>query len=212
MNSNYFPFTGTTLKPVKGFEPVDLKDWLELDSTDEKRLLLKEKIFRENKDLVLKITPGSEDACFELEQMVREHVLRHFSDQFSMAASELYVNSTGYSFSQAQTPEQALMNAAQYVQEDFAIFDSGELIAYANCFSQGLMSKPSHEVSDQAVQKISWTFQENDQLYPVKAASGSNKENVLNLPFARVEKQILQIMPKTKKVLLTARTYIYPVK
>lgn len=137
MDHKYFPFTGEPYKPAMGLRPLELKDWIEIDATNEKRLLMKEKIFRENKDLVLQINPEAEDACFELEEMVREHVLQYFPDQFSMAASELYVNSTGYSFSQPQTAEQALMNASQYVQEDFAFLSSEppiKLIGGSICF------------------------------------------------------------------------------
>lgn len=219
MDYKYFPLNGELDKPAMGLLPLELKDWIEIDQTQEKRLLLKEKIFRENKNLVLQINPQTEAACFELEEMVRLHVLEHFPDQFSMAASELYVNATGYSFSQPQNAEQALLNASQYVQEDFAFLSPEtpfKLIGGSICFPsrwsiQGSASaeKFLEKISiDQPVQTFNWTRQDTDQIL-IPAPSNAGKDNALK-GYVRVERQTLRRMPKTKMVLLAIRTYIHP--
>lgn len=217
----YFPINEDLYKAKLGLMTLDLKDWLERDETFVAQTELRRQLVRERRDEVLAVLPGAEEACFELFELVGEHVT------VGPCPSD---------------PTEALAALAGIVQEDFVILTgekdvraSAALVCFPSRWSlASKMGRNSDEIHapvpgfatvakqtrgflervavDKPMWRTNWTIHDSDELFCPEAVPHPplDKDVVLASTYFRCERQTLRRMPRTKQVVFTIRTYVTP--
>lgn len=137
MKSPYFPFTEEPHKLQMGLKPLDLKEWIEIDSFHRIHIEEKAKLLKDHYKTVLQTRPEAEPACFELYQTLKEHLLNYHAEEFEIHKDRFLVKATGRFFSTAQNAQEALEQITCWVQEDWCVLSSQSpvrLMAGSVCF------------------------------------------------------------------------------
>lgn len=138
MQLPYFPFEIMTesYKPAMGLKPLDLSKWIELDETFETQVSKKKNILQNQQDLVLKFEPIASGAILETQELLKDHLLTHFPQKYSLKGSEFKVDNQ-HTYHLSSEPQEALRNISQWVQEDFAFMSPespSRLVGGCICF------------------------------------------------------------------------------
>lgn len=217
----YFPIYEDPYRAQLGLKPLDLKEWLERASDFDAQIALRKKLVRENSDEVLILQPGSDEACFELFELV--------SDRVSLG-------------SKPANAKDAMMAIAGAVQEDFVILSGGDTarpVAALVCFPSRwlLASKMGQDsdgihapvpgfqaiarqtrgflqaiVPDKPMWRLNWTIHDSDRLFCPRPVPHEPiaPEKIIASTFFRCERQTLRRMPRSNQVVFTIRTYVTP--
>lgn len=119
----YFPFDGLPYQPKMGLKPLDRKSWLEFDDQLLPHLALKKRLFREERETVLRVRPEGEAACLELHAALRAHLLAHHADSFREEHGRFAALATGESFAAPSGAAEALEQVSRWGQEDWCLVD-----------------------------------------------------------------------------------------
>ncbi len=217
----YFPINEEPFKAKLGLMPLNLSDWLERDETFGAQIALRERLIREHLDEVLVITPGNEEACLELFDLVGA-----FVRMGERPASAL----------------EAMKKIAISVQEDFVILTPGQDVKAAAalvCFPSrwllaskigqnsdaihapvpgfGAIAKQTKGfldriATDKPMWRTNWTIHDSDELFcPRPVPHGPIPvEKVIATTYFRCERQTLRRMSRTNQVVFSIRTYVTP--
>jgi hypothetical protein len=217
----YFPINEEPFKAKLGLNLLNLSEWLERDENFAAHAELRKSLVANRRDEVLAVTPGNEDACFELFELVGEKVPL---------------------IAKPASAAGALSILAGAVQEDFVILTKGAearvgaaLVCFPSRWSlSSKIGKDSDGVhapvpgfhaiakqtkafleriaEDKPMWRTNWTIHDSGELFCPKADEHPplSTEKVLGSTFFRCERQTLRRMPKTGQVVFTIRTYVTP--
>lgn len=209
-------------------KPLDLSTWIERDENWEAQLQLKAEIISKHRGLVLQALPGSEEACFELRDLIWDFMSSHFPEIPAEPPS--------------RNAEEALLQISRWTQEDWALLSAEapvRLVAGLVCFpsrwslaekiglgSDGIhapvpkfssIAKPTQSFMekmsvDKPMERLNWTIHDTDELFvpkPHPPTPGLTTENILQKTFLRIERQTLRRLPKSRLLAFSIRTYTH---
>ena len=132
----YFPFSRNPFEAAIEAHPLDLAKWIEPDHRLTVDLEEKTHIFKNHQNITYGVNSEAHDACIELEEELRKNLLKFHSGIYRQNGSLFSISGQEKSFSIPPSLP-PLMQAALYVQEDFALMSPKapvKLEAGANCF------------------------------------------------------------------------------
>lgn len=240
MEPRYFPFDGNPYAPKMGVQALDLAHWIEIDPARwDQELALRERLVRDNPDLVVRALPEAADACFELRELLAEHLPKVAPDRYRRDGTRFLVR--GRHHEPPATPLEALRQIATWTQEDWAILqgDDTRLVAGAILFPSrwnlpeklGLtpegvhkpvpnfdkIAKPTERTLSRIREefplwRVNWTIHDSDDLHvphPHPSDPDLDESNILERAYVRTERQTLRRLPLSKAVVFSIRTYLY---
>jgi hypothetical protein len=77
---------------IPGLKQMDVKDWIEIDETYLERYKLKKQLFGSNRDDIIQILDGVEDAAFEGLELLVDYLPRRYPTMFRMASRSVIEN------------------------------------------------------------------------------------------------------------------------
>jgi len=77
---------------VLGLKQMDVKDWIEIDETYLERYKLKKQLFESNRDDIVQILDGVDDAAFEGLELLVDYLPRRYPTMFCMAGRNVIEN------------------------------------------------------------------------------------------------------------------------
>lgn len=190
----YFPFTPFDDQPRVGLKNLELTNWIEIDENWERHVRMKKDIVQSNRDLVLRVLPGAEEACLELRDVLALHLATTFPRKFSLQDRKL-LTPLGLSYAPPAQAEEALEQISEWTQEDWAIMSAKppvRLDAGLICFpsrwslaekigldSDGIhgpvpryasIAKPTQSFlerisTDKPMWRMNWTIHDSDRLF-----------------------------------------------
>jgi dimethylamine monooxygenase subunit A len=131
----YFPFSGEPYKPQMGLKALDPSQWIERCENLLPQLRLKKEILASQRAVAFHSSPGSEEACLELEELLREHLCRHDPAVYRQNGNIFSV--AGFQDFSCPPSSDPLGQLAQYVQEDFCLLSPSAPVRFeagAVCF------------------------------------------------------------------------------
>jgi dimethylamine monooxygenase subunit A len=229
MEFSYFPFDGSEYKPQMGLKPLELKNWIEVDSNYSHYVARKKELLQNHPETVFIFRDEADLIALELYDTVKEHLQNYFPNLVQFG-------------DKPATGKEAFFQLSHWTQEDWAILSPEapvKLIAGSVCFpsrwslqekmnqQSGFIHTPVPGFSniakpaenfleripvDRAAWRLNWTIHDSDELFcptPHPPQSGIDESNVLAKTFLRIERQTLRRLPNTKGVVFSIRTYIH---
>ncbi|MBD1824276.1 DUF3445 domain-containing protein [Cyanobacteria bacterium FACHB-DQ100] len=133
----YLPFTGSDRTLSLGLQPLKVEDWIEMDDQLAPYLQRKTELLETNYTEVFASLPGTQLAQQEVLELLIDHLLRYFPEQYDRASETITVKATNQTWNIADF-SQPLDLAGRLVQEDFCLMqpsDRGYSLAAASlCF------------------------------------------------------------------------------
>ncbi|MEP0917887.1 DUF3445 domain-containing protein [Leptolyngbya sp. DQ-M1] len=133
----YLPFTGSDRTLSLGLQPLKVEDWIEMDDQLVPYLQRKTELLETNYIEVFASLPGTQLAQQEVLELLIDHLLRYFPEQYDRASETITVKATNQTWNIADF-SQPLDLAGRLVQEDFCLMqpsDRGYSLAAASlCF------------------------------------------------------------------------------
>ena len=99
----YFPFDGREFRFEMGLAPLAIGDWIEFDGDAGSQLRQRAELLTTSRDQVLQYLDEAETACFELNQVLREHLLDLLPGHVSGSLAEIRVRESGAVFKEPQS-------------------------------------------------------------------------------------------------------------
>ncbi|KAF5827021.1 hypothetical protein DUNSADRAFT_1490 [Dunaliella salina] len=133
----HLPFMGVKDGPFKmtmGVQPLDWKDWIEIDEWYEEEIELKRQMFAEKKERVLQEDPEASPASQELLQKLCAWLPSHYPDRFVYEDGRIHNRATGDCFDTRDPALDPLYAVSMLVQEDIALMYKGRLVGGGVCF------------------------------------------------------------------------------
>lgn len=119
-NFEYLPFK-IPYKMVMGLEPMDPNDWIEIDMFYDEEMALRREILGTRRAVSVALTPGAEDACAEMLELLADFLPKRFPNRFALAGTVLTNKATGERFDLSDQSLDPLDVSARLVQEDLCI-------------------------------------------------------------------------------------------
>ncbi len=130
-----------------GLQPLEVKDWIQPGTDYLEQMAAKRQLLQQSYDEVFASLPGSQSAQQEVLDLLVEHLLQHFPEQFqwegispgtALGASRFTNSLTGESWNPSDFAKNPLDLAGRLVQEDLCLMLPGtsgyELAAASLCF------------------------------------------------------------------------------
>jgi hypothetical protein len=136
----HFPFDGREFRLEMGLVPLVIEDWIEFDDDAGSQLQQRAELLASERDQVLQYLDEAEEACRELNVVLRRHLLKYLPGQIAGSENQLRMRHSGMQLPEPRSGLEALEQLAHLAQEDFCILSGDErprLIAGLVCF-------PSH--------------------------------------------------------------------
>ena len=136
----YFPFNGREFRLEMGLAPLAIENWIEFAKDAGSQLRQRAELLATAHAQVLQYLDEAETACFELNRLLRKHLLEFLPGHVSGNVGKIRVRDTELVIGEPQSGLEALGQLAHLAQEDFCILsadDQPRLIAGLVCF-------PSH--------------------------------------------------------------------
>ncbi|KAK9803663.1 hypothetical protein WJX72_009392 [[Myrmecia] bisecta] len=108
-------------KMTMGLEPMNPRDWMEVDAFYQEEMALRQQILAEKRDVVLAAHPGSEAACLEMLQLLAKYLPQQYPELFTLDGHTLYAHAAGEQFDVRDPGIDPLEACARLVQEDLCI-------------------------------------------------------------------------------------------
>ena len=147
----YSPFDGQPWKLSMGLAPLDVARWIEFGPDFELQMALRAELLNQQLNSVVAFLPEAVDACFELNSVLRGHLVKYHSE-YAWGDLDRMIVRSGVELKQPRDGADALSQLAFMVQEDFCILsndDSPRLIAGLVCFpSHWMLSEKLGKSSD----------------------------------------------------------------
>ena len=122
MTIKHIPFGGDDYKPQLGLQPLDVKEWVEIDDQWERQLTRKQELLDRHPDVVLAALPGSEEGCLELRQALGDHLQARFPERYRFANGEMHLRSRR--FERPRSGFDALEQVGRWTQEDWTLLSA----------------------------------------------------------------------------------------
>jgi hypothetical protein len=71
---------------------TEIENWIEIDKTYQQKYQLKKKLYRENRDEVLQVLPGCDDASFEALDLLKDVLVRRYPSMFRLRDQDTIEN------------------------------------------------------------------------------------------------------------------------
>lgn len=137
----YLPFADGQWHLAMGLKPLQIQDWIEIDTDFANQLCLKNDLLTRRYAEVFASLPGSITAQQEVLELLLAHLLRYFPDLYQQAGDRLLNRVTNQVWQQSDFKTSPLDLAGRLVQEDLCLMLPEEnrykLAAASVCF-------PSH--------------------------------------------------------------------
>ncbi|KAI1847992.1 hypothetical protein JX266_006105 [Neoarthrinium moseri] len=204
-----------------GLQRTSISELINIDQDYFTRLARREEILRDAPELTARSTPVGADAVYELYQfLVRVYLPRRYPTLFQIMPRVLQnmVSGQQYPLDSPSSATLALKSIATLVDEDFIILLPSsssaeyEVHAYLICFASGFnlpnllnsniseLHKPLPGYAEKLQRSMNRWFQRLEVGTVVRRSNAH----------LRAELQHLHRLPKTKAIVLTFKTYMYP--
>ncbi|MBD2313990.1 DUF3445 domain-containing protein [Desertifilum sp. FACHB-1129] len=117
----HFPFTSGKWQLKLGVQPLDLKDWIQIDSHFQSELDLKEQLTRSHPSEVFGSLPQSLESQRETLSLLIEHLLTHFPQIYHVQGNLIQNRLINKTWQIDDFDTNPLALAGRLVQEDFLI-------------------------------------------------------------------------------------------
>lgn len=135
---SHSPYDGSATPFTIGLKPLDLADWIEIDSRFEAYLSEKERLFATVPDRVFAAEAETLPAQREVLTLLSNHLIAHFPERYSWDGVRISIGATGRRIDPAAIGVAPLRAASLLVQEDLVIMRKGthgwRLAAASLCF------------------------------------------------------------------------------
>lgn len=133
----YLPFAQGNRTLSLGLQPLKVEDWIEIDDQFVPYLQRKTELLTTNYAEVFASLPGTQSAQQEVLELLIDHLLRYFPEQYDRTSETITVKAAEQTWNIADF-SQPLNLAGRLVQEDFCLMqpsDRGYILAAASlCF------------------------------------------------------------------------------
>ncbi|MBX7167645.1 MAG: DUF3445 domain-containing protein [Pirellulales bacterium] len=117
----YQPFDGRPFKLSLATRPLELVDWIEIDTATPDQLRLRRQLLETERQRCFVALPGSEEPAQELLEMLAKHLAELFPGWFTLVADRLHDHLTDTVHDLARADEHPLATSARLVGEDLCL-------------------------------------------------------------------------------------------